>query len=74
MALNIAARLWLPHQAAVRAPWLVPAVEALLLVLLVAGNPGRLAEHHQRVRRLALTLVVLLVAAALWRPCSSSTT
>jgi uncharacterized membrane protein len=66
LVLNIATRFWLPGQTPIRVPWLVPAVEALLFVLLVGGNPARLATHNQRVRRLALTLVVLLVAAALW--------
>jgi hypothetical protein len=66
MALNVAARIWLPGDSAVRVPWLVPAVEAALLALLVFGNPGRLGERRARVRPLAVTLVVVLVAAALW--------
>jgi uncharacterized membrane protein len=66
MALNIGIRIWLPGQAAVRVPWLVPTFEGLLLVILLVGAPGRIAKHAQRVRRGALTLVVLLVLAALW--------
>ena len=66
MALNIAVRVWLPNQSAVRVPWLVPAVEALLLVALLAGNPGRLARRTRWARRIVLTLVVVLVVSALW--------
>ena len=65
MALNIAARLWLPGEGAVRVPWLLPAVEATLLVVLVTGNPSGVVERR-RMRRIALGLVYLLVLAALW--------
>jgi hypothetical protein len=66
MALNIAARIWLPGASAVRVPWLVPGVEAALLLLLWFGDPARLGERRERVRPFAVSLVVLLVAAALW--------
>jgi hypothetical protein len=66
MALNIALRLWLPGEAAVRAPWLVPAAEALLLAALLFGDPGRLETRGAWVRRVVLTIVVILVLAALW--------
>jgi hypothetical protein len=66
MALNIGLRVWLPNQGAVRVPWLIPAVEAVLLALLLAGHPGSVAKHARPLRRVAVTLVVVLVAAALW--------
>jgi hypothetical protein len=66
MALNISARIWLPGASAVRVPWLVPGVEAALLLLLLFGDPARLGERRKRVRPFAVALVVLLVAAALW--------
>ena len=65
MAMNIALRVWLPGEAAVRVPWLLPAIEAGLLVVLVTGNPSGPVERR-RLRRVALVLVGLLVAAALW--------
>ena len=65
MALNIALRVWLPNEHAIRVPWLVPAVEAVLLALLLAG-PGSAARHARWLRRVAVTFVVVLVAAALW--------
>jgi len=67
MALNIGIRVWLPSDSPVRVPWLIPAVEALLLVVLVFGHPARMAtERRRRVRPFVIALVVLLVAAALW--------
>ncbi len=42
---TIAVRLWLPGESAVRLPWLVPSLEAALLVALVVGNPARMARH-----------------------------
>jgi uncharacterized membrane protein len=66
IALNIAIRVWLPHEGAVRFPWLVPAIEALLLVVLLASNPGNLARRHKILHPVAVTLVVVLVLGALW--------
>ena len=65
MALNIAVRVWLPSEGAVHVPWLLPAVEGALLVVLLTGHPSGLAER-QRMRRVALILVGILVFAALW--------
>jgi hypothetical protein len=65
-ALNVALRVWLPHQGAFRVPWLVPAIEAALLVVLVLSDPGNLARHRRVLRGVAVALVVALVAAALW--------
>jgi hypothetical protein len=66
MAFNIGVRVWLPGKGAVRASWLVPAIEAALLLLLLVGAPGGLAKRTQHVRRGALTLVTALVLATLW--------
>jgi GNAT superfamily N-acetyltransferase len=65
MALTIALRLWLPHDAAAGTSWLVPALEGVLLVVLVTSNPSGPAERR-RMHRVLLALVGLLVAAALW--------
>ena len=56
----------MPHNGAFRVPWLVPAVETVLLVLLVLSDPGNLAKHHRTLWRVSVTLVSLLVVAALW--------
>jgi hypothetical protein len=66
IALNIALRVWLPNEGAVRVVWLLPAVESVLLVVLVAGDPARLASRGRWVRPLLVGLVCLLVLAALW--------
>jgi uncharacterized membrane protein len=65
MALNIGLRIWLPHEKAFRMPWLLPAIEVVLLAVLLVGHPGGVVSHA-RLRRLSVTLVVALVAAALW--------
>jgi uncharacterized membrane protein len=66
LALNIALRLWLPSERAIRVPWLLPAVEGVLLLVVLFGDPGRLARRTPWVRRIVLALVVALVLAALW--------
>jgi hypothetical protein len=66
LAANISLRVWLPHQGAIRLPWLLPAVEGVLAAVLLVGDPSRLARRAHWARRIALTLVLLLVAAALW--------
>jgi hypothetical protein len=65
MAINIALRVGLPSEAATHVPWLVPSVEAVLLVVLVAAHPGGPVERR-RLRRAALALVALLMVTALW--------
>lgn len=54
MALNITLRLWLPHDSAVRVSWLLPSLEAALILLLLLGDPSRLAKHAQRVHQVAV--------------------
>jgi uncharacterized membrane protein len=66
IGLNIAVRIWLPRAGAVRAVWLVPAIEALLVVVILLSDPGNLARRRDALRRAAVTLVLVLVAAALW--------
>lgn len=65
MALNVAVRIWLPQAGAVRVPWLLPAVEAALLVVLVTSDPTGPSERR-RLRRVTHVLVGVLVLAALW--------
>ena len=65
LGMNIAVRVWLPGGSPIRVPWLVPAVEAALLVLLLTADPGNIAKP-QRFHRVAVGLVVVLVCSALW--------
>jgi len=65
MALNIAVRVWLPHEGAVRVRWLIPAIEGVLLIVLLFG-PASAGRHRAALRAVSVTLVVVLVLAALW--------
>jgi uncharacterized membrane protein len=66
IALNIALRLWLPHTGAVRLPWLVPGVEAVLLVALLTFDPAEYQRRRGWGRPTVIALVIVLVCAALW--------
>ena len=66
IGLNIALRLWLPRGEAIRAASLIPAIETVLFVMLLASGQRGLAKHARRLRHTALALVCVLVAAALW--------
>lgn len=65
MTLNVVMRIWLPRDGVAHTPWIMPTVEAVLLAVLLTSNPGNALER-QRLRRVSLALVGLLVAAALW--------
>jgi len=65
MALNVVFRLWLPDESPVRVPWLIPAIEAVLLAVLIVG-PANVPVSRRWVRRVSVSLVVVLVLAALW--------
>jgi hypothetical protein len=66
MALNIGIRVWLPNEGAIRVPWLIPAIEGVLLAALLVGQPGSLAAYRKWFRPITVALVAVLVAAALW--------
>jgi len=66
IGLNVALRVWLPREGFVRIPWLVPSLEAALLVVLLLGATGTIARRTPWVRRAAVALVLLFVAGALW--------
>jgi hypothetical protein len=65
LVLNVVVRVAIPIEGVFRAPWLTPALELLLLVVLVTSNPTS-ASERLRLRRAALLLVGLLALAALW--------
>ena len=46
--------------------WLLPAVEAVLLVALLAGEPGRIDRLSSALRALSIGLVSVLAVDALW--------
>jgi hypothetical protein len=65
LVLNIAVRIYIPNESVAHVPWLVPAIEAVLLVVLLTSNPTGAAERR-RLHRVSLAVVVVLVVAALW--------
>jgi len=66
MILNITLRIWLPNEPIISVPWLLPTLEAAILVVLVFGHPADLARHRRWLHPTAVTLASLMVAAALW--------
>ena len=46
--------------------WLLPALEAVLLVALLAGDPGRIDRRSAALRALSIGLVSVLAVDALW--------
>jgi len=66
IAFTVAVRLWLPDESPIHLPWLVPSLEAALLVAVVWGDPARLARGSNWAHRIALAFVIALVGAALW--------
>lgn len=57
--------LTLPEKLTVGPGWLVPTIEALLLVALVLATPGDGVPHRRMRQRLAVALVTLLAVATL---------
>src|SRR5919202_662806 len=50
--------------------WVLPAMEAVILAVLVASNPRRVDQSTQRLRRLSLLLVTLASLANGWAAAS----
>jgi uncharacterized membrane protein len=67
MGLNVGLRLWLPQERVGDVPWLLPGIELLLLVALLAADPGSVTSRARRAtaHRVVIGLVVSLVAGAL---------
>jgi uncharacterized membrane protein len=66
IALNISLRLWLPDEPLVSVPWLIPVLEVVLFTVLLVAHPARQqARRAKAARRVAITLVCVLVAGAL---------
>lgn len=66
IVLVAAAQFALPTRLAARPRYLIPAVELLLLAILVLMNPGRLERRDPMLRRLSLTLTGVLQAVNIW--------
>jgi hypothetical protein len=64
--LNISLRIWLPSDRAISVPWLLPAVEVSLLLVLLVADPTSDKRRALQLRQVAIVLVYLLLVAALW--------
>jgi uncharacterized membrane protein len=64
--LNISLRIWLPRAGTIHVVWLAPTLEVLLFLVLLATDPVTMRRHRSWLRPTALTLVGLLVVAALY--------
>ena len=65
LAINVTMRILVPQDGTLGVPWLIPVVEAALLVVLITGDPTQ-RDDRLRMRRASLLLVGVLVVAALW--------
>ena len=67
VAIAVALQFPLPDRLALVHPtWLLPAVEGLLLLVLVMANPRRINRESRALRLLGLTLAALLSLANAW--------
>src|SRR4029450_1451881 len=66
VVLNVGVRLWRPTEHVIALPWLPPAIELVLLGVLLASDPLGLDRRSRWFRRASIVLVLLLVAASLW--------
>src|SRR6476619_7493336 len=62
VAISIALNVVLPNKLRLGPRWLLPGLEALLLVGLAAASPSRRARHYKRRRAVVLTLAGLVSA------------
>jgi len=64
IAMTIVLRLTVAERPSLGVGWLVPALEVVLLIVLVAADPESIARHAKVLRRLAIVLVLSLAIAA----------
>ncbi|HEX5582138.1 hypothetical protein [Gaiella sp.] len=65
IAISIVLRLVQPHREALGPVWLIPAIEVVLLLTLIAADPATLSRRRRWLRPLSIALVGGLAAAAL---------
>jgi len=56
----------LPVELRLAPKWVLPSVEGLLLVALVAGDPGRISRRSAALRAVSVALIGVLALSALW--------
>jgi uncharacterized membrane protein len=73
IAITVVLRLVLPHRQSVATPRVVPAIEVLLPVALLAANPARVDRRGKSLRYLSIALILSLAVAAIWSTLVLST-
>ncbi|MFF3429652.1 hypothetical protein [Streptomyces sp. NPDC002602] len=58
--------LLLPDDLRLAPGWVLPVVEGLLLVALIAGDPGRISRRSTALRAASIALVGVLACSAVW--------
>ncbi|MFE2480736.1 hypothetical protein [Streptomyces sp. NPDC059389] len=58
--------LLLPDDLRLGPRWALPFAEALLLLVLISGDPGRISRRSTALRSVAVALVVVLVGSSIW--------
>jgi uncharacterized membrane protein len=66
VALAIALQLVLPQRLVIRPTWLLPTLEGLLMVGLIAANPKRINRTSTTLRAASVTLIALISLANAW--------
>jgi uncharacterized membrane protein len=61
----IVVTILLPRDQRLLPPWVIPVVEGILLVALIAGDPGAIDRRSRVLRGLSIALVSILVVTAL---------
>jgi hypothetical protein len=56
----------LPEEQRALPPWMLPLLEAILLVALIAGDPGAIDRRSRVLRVISIGLVSVLALSALW--------
>jgi hypothetical protein len=65
LATTVVLRALVPHHETVHPDWLVPALEAAMLVLLIAADPASLSRRARVLRPASIVLVFVLAGLAL---------
>ena len=56
----------LPKEQRALPAWVVPSIEGILLVALIAADPGAIDRRSRQLRAISIALVSVLVVSALW--------
>ncbi|MFD6555177.1 hypothetical protein [Streptomyces sp. NPDC058398] len=62
----IALTMLLPDDLRLAPRWVLPLIEGLLLLVLIAGDPGRISRHSAVLRAVSIALVGVLALSAVW--------